>query len=108
MKRLVAEKAVSLLKAPQVKGGEYTVVLDPILAGVFIREGWEHPTHGAVEGGVAQAIVQTKAVVFTIVWSAIAAVIALTVAKFTVGLRVTDNEEDNGLDQGSHGESAYS
>jgi TldD protein len=37
-----AEKAVALLKAPQVKGGEYTVVLDPILAGVFIHEAFGH------------------------------------------------------------------
>jgi len=38
----VAEKAVALLKAPEVKGGEYTVVLDPILAGVFIHEAFGH------------------------------------------------------------------
>jgi len=40
--REVAEKAVLLLKAPQVKGGEYTVILDPILAGVFIHEAFGH------------------------------------------------------------------
>ena len=34
--------AVGLLKAPQVKGGEYTVVLDPVLAGVFIHEAFGH------------------------------------------------------------------
>jgi len=33
---------VLLLKAPQVKGGEYTVILDPILAGVFIHEAFGH------------------------------------------------------------------
>ena len=38
----VAEKAVALLKAPQVQGGEYTVVLDPVLAGVFIHEAFGH------------------------------------------------------------------
>ena len=38
----VAQKAVALLKAPQVKGGEYTVILDPILAGVFIHEAFGH------------------------------------------------------------------
>ena len=38
----VAEKAVALLNAPEVKGGEYTVVLDPILAGVFIHEAFGH------------------------------------------------------------------
>ena len=38
----VAEKAVALVSAPAVKGGEYTVVLDPILAGVFIHEAFGH------------------------------------------------------------------
>jgi TldD protein len=40
--RGVALRAVELLKAPQVKGGEYTVVLEPILAGVFIHEAFGH------------------------------------------------------------------
>jgi TldD protein len=34
--------AVAMLTAPQVKGGEYTVVLDPILAGVFVHEAFGH------------------------------------------------------------------
>ena len=38
----MARTAVDLLKAPQVKGGEYTVVLDPVLAGVFIHEAFGH------------------------------------------------------------------
>jgi TldD protein len=38
----VARKAVALLDASEVKGGEYTVVLDPILAGVFIHEAFGH------------------------------------------------------------------
>lgn len=38
----IARRAVELLKAPQIKGGEYTVVLDPILAGVFIHEAFGH------------------------------------------------------------------
>ncbi len=37
-----AERAVGLLKAPQAKGGEYTVVLDPVLAGVFVHEAFGH------------------------------------------------------------------
>jgi len=40
--RETAQRAVELLKAPQVKGGEYTVVLDPVLAGVFIHEAFGH------------------------------------------------------------------
>ena len=38
----MARKAVELLKAPQIKGGEYTVVLDPVLAGVFVHEAFGH------------------------------------------------------------------
>ncbi len=37
-----AEMAVRLLSAPVVKGGEYTVVLDQRLAGVFIHEAFGH------------------------------------------------------------------
>jgi len=39
---LMAQRAVELLSAPQVKGGEYTVVLDPVLAGVFVHEAFGH------------------------------------------------------------------
>ena len=38
----IAKRAGDLLGAAQVKGGEYTVVLDPILAGVFIHEAFGH------------------------------------------------------------------
>ena len=38
----MAQHAVALLSAPKVAGGEYTVVLDPILAGVFAHEAFGH------------------------------------------------------------------
>jgi TldD protein len=38
----IARRAVALLSAPYVKGGTYTVVLDPILAGVFVHEAFGH------------------------------------------------------------------
>ncbi len=38
----MAKHAVELLSAPQIKGGEYTVVLDPVLAGVFVHEAFGH------------------------------------------------------------------
>jgi TldD protein len=38
----LAQRAVDLLSAPHVKGGEYTVVLDPVLAGVFVHEAFGH------------------------------------------------------------------
>lgn len=43
----------------------------------------------------------------TIAWSGVAALIAFSVAKFTVGLRVDEKSEESGLDQTTHGESAY-
>ena len=38
----MAQRAVDMLAAPHAKGGEYTVVLDPILAGVFVHEAFGH------------------------------------------------------------------
>jgi TldD protein len=38
----MSENAVKMLSAPVARGGEYTVVLDPILAGVFIHEAFGH------------------------------------------------------------------
>lgn len=38
----VARRAIGQLEAKSVKGGQYTVVLDPYLAGVFIHEAFGH------------------------------------------------------------------
>lgn len=38
----IARRAAALLRAPRVKGGEYTVILDPILGGVFAHEAFGH------------------------------------------------------------------
>ena len=38
----LSNKAVAMLSAPKAKGGEFTVVLDPILAGVFVHEAFGH------------------------------------------------------------------
>ena len=38
----IAQNAVALLDAPQAKDGEYTVVLDPHLGGVFAHEAFGH------------------------------------------------------------------
>jgi len=42
MARDVASQAISLLSADPVKGGQYTVLLNPKLAGVFIHEAFGH------------------------------------------------------------------
>ena len=38
----IARRAVALLSAPNAGGGTYTVVLDPVLAGVFVHEAFGH------------------------------------------------------------------
>mgnify|MGYP003351443287 CR=1 FL=1 len=52
-------------------------------------------------------MIQAKAVGVTVVWTAIVAAIAYKIADLLVGLRVTEEEEREGLDISSHGESAY-
>jgi len=55
-----------------------------------------------------QLWVQLKSVLFTIVWSAVVSVIAFKIADLALGLRVSEEDERQGLDISSHGESAYS
>ncbi len=55
----------------------------------------------------AQVWIQAKAVLLTIVWSGVVSVVAFKIVDLTIGLRVTEEEEREGLDISSHGESAY-
>ena len=55
----------------------------------------------------AQVLIQVKSVLITIVWSAVVAFIAYKIADLTVGLRVSQEAEREGLDITSHGETAY-
>ncbi|TXH91117.1 MAG: ammonium transporter [Pseudomonas sp.] len=55
----------------------------------------------------AQVWTQAKAVGLTVVWSAVVSVIAYKVVDLTIGLRVSEEEEREGLDITTHGESAY-
>jgi Amt family ammonium transporter len=54
-----------------------------------------------------QLLVQAEAVLTTIVWSGVVAFIAYKVVDLVVGLRVPEEQEREGLDITSHGESAY-
>ncbi len=56
---------------------------------------------------VGQVVTQATAVATTIVWSGIVALVCYKVVDITVGLRVSEDEEREGLDIASHGESAY-
>jgi len=54
-----------------------------------------------------QVWIQAQAVGVTIIWTAVVAFIAFKIADLLVGLRVTEEEEREGLDINSHGEAAY-
>ena len=56
----------------------------------------------------AQVWVQAKAVLTTVVWSAVVSVVAFKLVDMTIGLRVSEEDEREGLDITSHGETAYS
>jgi Amt family ammonium transporter len=54
-----------------------------------------------------QVWTQAKAVLVTVIWSGVVAWIALKIADMIVGLRVSEEEEREGLDVNTHGEAAY-
>ena len=56
----------------------------------------------------AQVWTQAKAVLLTVVWSGVVSVIAFKLVDLMVGLRVSEEDEREGLDITSHGETAYS
>jgi Amt family ammonium transporter len=56
----------------------------------------------------AQVWIQAKAVMITIVWSGVVSYLSYKLVDLTIGLRVKEEDEREGLDITSHGESAYS
>ncbi|MFM7392898.1 MAG: hypothetical protein ACKO22_00705 [Cyanobium sp.] len=58
-------------------------------------------------GNFGLFLTQLKAVLFTYGFVAIGTVIILQIVKATVGLRVTPEDEERGLDFVCHGEEAY-
>ncbi|MBP6644397.1 MAG: ammonium transporter [Burkholderiaceae bacterium] len=54
-----------------------------------------------------QVWTQAKAVLITIVWSAVVSVVAYKIVDLVIGLRVSEEDEREGLDITSHGETAY-
>jgi Amt family ammonium transporter len=78
----------------------------PSLGGPGSTQDWVKMTTG-YPGMLEQLLIQAKAVGITIVWTAVVALIAFKIADLIVGLRVTEEQEREGLDISSHGESAY-
>ncbi len=54
-----------------------------------------------------QLWIQLQGVLTTIVWSAVVAFVAYKIVDAIIGLRVPEEEEREGLDITSHGETAY-
>ena len=55
----------------------------------------------------SQVWIQLKGVIITIIWSGVVSFIAYKIVDMIIGLRVPEDEEREGLDISSHGESAY-
>ena len=55
----------------------------------------------------SQVWIQTKAVLTTVIWSGVVSFLAFKLVDMTIGLRVSEEDEREGLDITSHGETAY-
>jgi ammonium transporter, Amt family len=82
---------------------------DPALGGPGYVADWVTGTMvTAAEYSIAgQLLSQSKAVLLTVLWSGAVAFIAFKLVDFAIGLRVSEDEEREGLDTASHGEAAY-
>ena len=75
-----------------------------ILTGVFAVEAIGG-TPGGLEGNWGQVLIQIYGIGSTIIYCAVATAVLLMVIKATMGIRVEDDEERQGLDIALHGES---
>lgn len=62
---------------------------------------------GLVKSASEQLGIQATGLGVTIVWSAVATVIIALLVKVTIGLRVSPEQESEGMDRSEHGENAY-
>ncbi len=90
-------------------------ILGAILTGVFAAPSlggtgiYDYVANAvAPEYSIASQVwVQFQGVITTVVWSGVVAYIAYKIVDMIVGLRVSEEEEREGLDISSHGETAY-
>ncbi len=77
-----------------------------VLGGPGLVTDWVTATVGSNPIGT-QVWIQLKAVLLTVVWSGVVSVVAFKIVDLVIGLRVPEEEEREGLDITSHGETAY-
>jgi Amt family ammonium transporter len=82
------------------------VLNNQALGGPGLVSDWVNMTQSS-NGIWAQVLVQAKAVGVTVVWSGVVSVVAYKLVDLTIGLRVPEDDEREGLDITSHGETAY-
>lgn len=82
-------------------------ILGAVLTGVFTA-----PSLGGFGGAdfsiAGQVVTQITGVLVAVVWSGVVSWLTLVILRATMGLRVPDNDEREGLDLTTHGERAYS
>ncbi len=80
------------------------VFVDPAKGGVGVYNNWVELVPGYSSG---QILIQIKAVLVAIVLSTVVTAVTLLALKFTIGIRVSEEAESEGLDLAEHGEKAY-
>jgi len=78
-------------------------IVGALLTGVFAVEAYGG-TAGLLEGNFPQLMNQVYGIVIVIVWDAIVSLILLKIIDMVIGLRVTKEVEQEGLDLALHGE----
>ncbi|MHB8813414.1 MAG: ammonium transporter [Steroidobacteraceae bacterium] len=78
-----------------------------LTTGIFNAPVLGGPGGSAYPGIWAQLLIQAKAVGVVIVWTAVVAAVGFYLVKLVMGLRVSEDEEREGLDITVHGERAY-
>jgi len=78
-----------------------------ILTGVFADPAINEAGKGMLYGNPGQLWTQIIASLITFVYSAVATAVIFMIIKYTVGLRVDEEDEFLGLDESQHGEKAY-
>jgi len=86
-------------------GGTLGAILTGVFASKFLNDAL--PGEGIIHGGFKLFGAQLAAVAITIIYTVVVSYILLLVLDKTMGLRVTDEEEQMGLDLTQHGENAY-
>ena len=80
------------------------IVVNPALGGSGV---FDYATGTVAAYSTAQIFSQLWGVAVAIVWSGVVSLVILVLLKYTIGLRVTQDEEREGLDTVTHGERAY-